>query len=121
MLKLIEGLPPNVLGIEAAGEVTHDDYRKVLTPAAEAKIARGSVRMRYVAGPDFTGYELEALWDDAAFGFKHWHQFNAMECMWLRSAIAMFHPFFPREIRLFKFTELTAAKHWITHVERVSA
>jgi hypothetical protein len=30
----------------------------------------------YVAGPDFTGYELEALGGDEAFGFKHWHRFK---------------------------------------------
>ena len=36
MLKLIEGLPPEVLGVEATGTITHEDYRKVLIPAAEA-------------------------------------------------------------------------------------
>ena len=68
MLKLIKGLPQDVLGIEAAGKVTHEDYRKVLIPAAEMLMTNGSIGILYVAGPDFSGYELEALWDDAAFG-----------------------------------------------------
>ena len=55
MLNLIEGLPPDVLGIEAAGKVTHRDYREVLIPAVEAKIVQGPIRMLYVAGPNFTG------------------------------------------------------------------
>jgi len=41
MLKLIQDLPPHVLGIEAAGKVTHEDYRKVLIPAAEADDGQG--------------------------------------------------------------------------------
>ena len=36
MLKLIEGLPQNVLAIEAIGKVTHEDYRDTLIPKAEA-------------------------------------------------------------------------------------
>ena len=32
MMKLIDGLPADVLGIEAAGKVTHSDYRDVLIP-----------------------------------------------------------------------------------------
>ena len=31
MFKLIEGLPPNVLAVEATGKVTHEDYRDILT------------------------------------------------------------------------------------------
>ncbi len=124
MLNLIEGLPPDVLGIEAAWKVTHGDYREVLIPAVEAKIVHGPIRMLYVAGPDFTGYELEALWDDAAFGFKHWHQFERIavvtDSAWLRAAITMFRPFFPSQIRLFKLAELAAARDWIIRAEKAS-
>jgi len=124
MLKLIESPTPDVLGIEAARKVTREDYRKVLIPAAEAKIVQGPIKMLYVTGPDFTGYELEALWDDAAFGFRHWHQFKRIavvtESSWFRSAIIIFRPFFPGEIRLFKLAVLAAAKDWILHMEKAS-
>jgi hypothetical protein len=118
MLKLMQGLPSDVLGIEATGKVTHEDYKSVLIPAAEAIMAAGPINMLYVAGPTFTGYELEALWDDGAFGIKHWHQFNRVavvtDTAWLRAATTMFCPFFPSEIQLFKVSELDAAKAWIT-------
>ena len=39
MLKFIEGLPPDVMAIEASGKVTHEDYRSTLIPKAEAMIA----------------------------------------------------------------------------------
>ncbi len=40
MLRFIEGLPPNVLAFEAVGKVTHEDYRTILIPKAEAMMAK---------------------------------------------------------------------------------
>ena len=115
MLKLIEDLSSDVLSIDAAAKVRHEGYRNVLIPAAKTKMVQGLIKMLYVAGPDFTGSELEALWDDAAFGFKHWHQLKRIavvtENAWLRAAIAMSCPFFPSQIQLFKLAELTPRKH----------
>ena len=76
MFKFIEGLPADVMAIEASGKVTHEDYRDTLIPKAETMMAKGSIKMLYVIGRDFTGFELEALWDDGAFGLKHWHDFS---------------------------------------------
>ena len=76
MFKIIEGLPPDVMAIEASGNVTHKDYRDVVIPRAEAMMAKGPVRLLYVTGKDFTGFEPEALWDDSVFGLKHWHDLN---------------------------------------------
>ena len=122
MLKLIEGLPPEVLGVEATGTVTHEDYRKVLIPAAEAKMAGGPTKMLFVAGSQFSGYALEALWDDAAFGFKHWHQFRRVavvtESGWLRAAVTMFSPFFPSHVQLFRLGELDVAKEWLNRDDK---
>ena len=38
MLKLIEDLPVNVLGVTAEGKITGEDYEKVLIPALEEKL-----------------------------------------------------------------------------------
>ena len=124
MFKLIEDLPPGVLGIEATGKVTHEDYQNILIPRAEAMIAKGPVKLLYVAGKDFEGYELEALWDDSAFGVKHWHDFTRVAVVanqaWLRAAVTMFKPFLPCEVRLFNLGDLAAAKTWITCTEKTS-
>ena len=50
MFKLIEDLPPDVIGIEASGKVTHEDYKNILIPKAGAMIAKGPVKLLYVAG-----------------------------------------------------------------------
>jgi hypothetical protein len=118
MLKLIEDLPPDVLGIEASGKVTHEDYQNILIPKAEAMMAKGPVKILYVIGPEFTGYELEALWDDTTFGVKHWRDFSraavVTDLAWIRGLISMFKPFFPCEARLFGVADLAAARSWIT-------
>lgn len=118
MFKFIEGLSPDVLAIEAIGEVTDEDYRKTLIPKAEAMMAKGPVKMLYVIGKDFTGFRLEALWDDTVFGVKHWHDFNRVAVVadhnWLRAMVSMFRPFFHGDVRLFGLSDLPAAKEWIT-------
>jgi hypothetical protein len=118
MFRFIEGLPPDVLAVEATGKVTHSDYRDTLIPKAEAMMAKGPVRMLYVIGKEFTGFELEALWDDSAFGFKHWYDFSRIAVVtdhtWMRAMIHMFKPFFHGEVRLFELSGLTAAKDWIS-------
>jgi hypothetical protein len=117
MLKLIEDLPSDVMGIVAVGKVTHADYQNVLIPRAEAMMANGPIKMLYVIGAEFTGYELEALWDDSTFGVKHWHDFSHVAVVadqaWVRGLISMFKPFFPCELQLFQLTDLAVAKAWI--------
>ena len=118
MFKFIIGLPPDVMAIEAIGKVTHEDYRDTLIPKAEAMMAKGPIRMLYLIGKEFTGFELEALWDDGVFGLKHWRDFSHIAVVTdhalIGSIINMFKPFFHGEIRLFRLAELPAAKDWIT-------
>ena len=43
MFKSIEGLPADVLAIEATGQITHQDYRDTLIPMAEGLMAKGPI------------------------------------------------------------------------------
>ena len=117
MFRLLRDMPPDVLAVEAVGKVTHEDYRTILIPKAEAMMATGPIKMIFVIGKEFSGYDLEALWDDGAFGIKHWREFKRIAVVadqaWMRAAVSMFAPFFPAEVRLFNLSELSAAKDWI--------
>lgn len=117
MFKIIEGLPADVMAIEASGKVTHEDYRDMLIPKAEAMMVQGPIKMLYVVGKECTGFELEALWDDSTFGIKHWHDCSHIAVVtdhaWLNITVNMFKPFFHGDIRLFRLAELPAAKDWI--------
>jgi hypothetical protein len=57
-----------VLAIAALGKITHEDYRGTLVPRAEAMMAHSPIRLLYVIGKEFIGFELEALWEDGVFG-----------------------------------------------------
>ncbi len=117
MMQVIEGLPPDVLGIETSGKVTHEDYRDVLIPVAEALMKQGPIKMLYVLGADFSAYEPAALWDDGVFGVRHWHDFRRVAVVadqgWIHAAVNLFRPIFPCEVKLFSLSELEAARQWI--------
>lgn len=117
MIKFLKGLPPGVLALEATGQVTYEDYRDLLIPKAEAMLGHGPIRMLYVIGPEFTGFDLGALVDDSLFGMRHSHDFTKIAVVtdlpWLKTAVAMFRPFLHGEARVFSLTGLDAAKAWI--------
>ena len=125
MFKFIEGLPQDVLAIEATGKVTHKDYHDGLIPRAEGMMTRGPIKMLYVIGNDFTGFELEALWDDGAFGLSHWHDFSHIAVVtdhaWMRAMVSMFKPFFHGNVRLFGLADLPVAKDWIATAKKAAA
>lgn len=119
MLKLIEGLPANVVAIEATGKVEAEDYRTVLDPAAAAAItAHGKVRLLYLLGDAFTGYSPAAMWEDTKLGF---HDLSAWERIAvvtdhgaLADAIRVFGWLIPAEVRTYPTGELADARAWVS-------
>ena len=119
MLKIINDLPANVLGISAEGKITGSDYEKVLIPALEAKLkANKKVRMIYQLGSDFTGFEMSAMLDDAKMGLKHLSVWDRIALVSDHETINSFAKFFGYlmtcELRIFKNDELREAKSWVT-------
>ena len=116
---LFRSLPDNVLGFTAKGKVTADDYHNVVIPAVEALFAQQRhVRFLYHVGPEFTGFEPAAMWDDALLGFKHlagWERVAFVtDIDWLRAAVTVFGLAMPGHVREFRNAELARAKAWIT-------
>ena len=69
VIELIEGLPDGVVGLEAVGEVTSDDYSSVAIPAVEDALSRHKkISLMHVLGERFTGYTAGGEWDDAKLG-----------------------------------------------------
>ena len=69
MIELVKGLPENVVGLRAVGEVEDDDYEDVVIPAVERALGgRKKIRLLYVLGPEFEEYESDAMWEDASSG-----------------------------------------------------
>jgi hypothetical protein len=119
MFKIIEGLPDDVLGIEASGTITHEDYIENIIPHFESMFdTYGDIKILYVLGDDFNGYELAALWDDATYGIRHWSNISHIAIVtdnqWPHALMTMFAPLFPGELKMYSKAGLEKAKEWIS-------
>ena len=117
MIRLLSGMPPGVLGLEAIDDVEEEDYRNVIVPAVEAAIAEhGTVRLVYVLGPEFDEYEGEAVWEDLRLGARHPASFDRIavvtDARWAGPAIKVFSVLWPGQARAFPLADLEAAKRW---------
>jgi hypothetical protein len=118
MIELMTGLPDNVVGFTASGEVSGDDYEDVLIPAMEEALEKyDKIRALYYFSDEFEEFEGEALWDDARVGMKHLTHFEkiAVVCdhKWIRRSIKAFGWLMPGEVKLYSGDELDAAREWI--------
>ena len=117
-VSLIEDLPQTVIGFEAHGEVTDDDYEQVLLPAVEQLLeSQDRVRILYVLGSGFERYEADAVWEDTKMGLH-------FRGKWERIAIVTDHKGYqgsikalgflmPGEVKVFPLAGLHKAKDWI--------
>ena len=122
MLKLIKGLPDNVLGVSAEGKITGADYEKVLIPALEEKLkVYKTINMLYDLGSNFCDFEFNAMLDDAKMGMKHLSTWGKIALVSDHDMINTFAKFFGYlmtcELRIFKNAELEEAKKWIIKKE----
>jgi hypothetical protein len=125
MMTILDGLPPQVLGVKVSGKVTHADYRDTLIPHAEAMIANGPICLLYVLGKDFSGYEIGGLRDDSAFGIRYWRDFRRIAVVgdetWVRTTVRLLKPFAPCEVRQFSRLQLSAANAWVSALGKVDS
>ena len=71
MLDRIADLPDNVVGFVARGELTSDDYEKVLMPAVDQVLeGHDKIRFLYVLAGEFDGLTAGAIWDDTRVGSR---------------------------------------------------
>jgi hypothetical protein len=117
MFTPIDSLPAGILGVEARGRVSRDDRHAVLAPQIETALRKGKVKLLYVAGADFAGYDEGAPFDDAVFGSRH---FNAFERIAFVSddgrharAVEALDGLMPARLRRFDRREIDAAKAWL--------
>lgn len=118
MLQIIDDLPDSVLGLEASGTVSADDYRQILAPALESLLSRHArIRLLYVLGPDFQGFTGGATWQDAKVGMSHFSAFERVAVVtdhdWLENLVRAFGFLVPGEVRTFECDELEEARAWI--------
>ena len=118
MFTRIENLPAGAIGFEAVGRITEEDRVEVLEPTIEAILDDGRpVRLLYLAGPRFAGYDPNALFDDAVFGTRHFTDFEKIAFLAedgpYRRAVFALEGLMPAELRLFPTDAVEQAKAWL--------
>ena len=118
MIRVLEDLPANVVGVEATGTVTDEDYETVLVPAVRAKLDAGEkVRFLYVIAEDFDSWTFGAAWEDAKLGgreFKAWEKVAVVtDKDWLKHMVKAFGWMIPGDVRVFELSALDNAKAWV--------
>lgn len=118
MMKTIDDLHDGIVGIEAHGRVTGQDYEMVLIPTVERALqAHPSLRLLYCVAPDFTGFTGAALWDDARIGLRHLHEWERIaivtDVRWIGAVAKAFRFFLAARTKVFRNEEIQAAKDWL--------
>ena len=119
MIRLIDGLPDNVVGLEAVGDVSAGDYKDVLDPAVAAALASSDkIRLVYVLGAEFSGYTGGAMWEDAKIGMSHLSRFDKIALVTdhkgYTDAVKAFGWLMPGEVEAFAVDARDAAIAWVS-------
>jgi hypothetical protein len=118
MIRIMCELPPAVLGFEAIGRVTAQDYQTVMMPELQQVVGDGGrLRLVYYLGPRFEGFTVGAMLDDALVGVGHprsWERIAVVaDKEWVHKSFGLFGALVPAEVRIFRNAELDAAVSWV--------
>lgn len=119
MIEQIQGLPAGALGFRASGQVTATDYTQVLVPDIEAAFAISrKLRLLSHIGPDFTGFDAGAVWEDLQLGFRHFSGWDRIalvtDITWIRATASAMGFAVPAELKLFHNAQFDEAMTWIS-------
>jgi hypothetical protein len=114
MIRVIDGLPDNVVGIVAQGRVTAADCDKILKPVMETSLKRhDKVRLYYEIGSRIPG----AKWDDLRLGVGPLPQWERVAVVtdvgWVRHTVKALRFLIGSEIRVFTTSEAGDGLAWI--------
>jgi hypothetical protein len=118
---MIEILPKshgNILGVKAIGKVTAEDYEKILIPKFDNMLAEHEKgKFIYYLCPEFEGFEMGAVWDDAKYACGHQDRFEKIALVggpkWMSWTTKIAGAFISGEIRTFDEGQLQEAWDWI--------
>jgi hypothetical protein len=119
VIELIAGLPDGVVGIEAVGNVTSEDYDDVVAPVVERALAsHEKIRLLHVLGDRFTAHTASALFEDAKLGLSN---LRSIERIAVVTDIGHFRALvkgagwtLPGDLKLFWTAERAEAEAWVS-------
>ena len=118
MIELIEGLPEQVVGLEAVGKVTADDYGVVAAAVEHVLTTHEQVRLIHVIGDRFTGHSASALLEDARLGLSNVRSIErtavVTDLQRVGALVKGAGWSLPGELKLFATAERAEAEAWIS-------
>lgn len=117
MISVMKGLPENVVGFTASGEVTTDDFRNVLRPEVERFMQEHS-DLNYVLEMNavLKNFSAGAWFQDAMLGIKYLTKWNRSAIITDDDNISRFTELFskimPGEFKAFSHVEKDEAISW---------
>ena len=116
MIKELGDLPPGVVGFEAAGTLSAEDYRDVVLPVLQRAYASDAFRFVIVI-PEFHGITGGALWQDLKVGVEHLHAWKRIALVtdidWVRHVTTLFGWVTPGEVEVFPLAQRDEAIAWV--------
>lgn len=124
MIEILDHLPVGVVGFRAHGQITKDDYLNVIIPTVEGALVNAPhLRLLYEMGPDFTGFEIGAMWQDMMLLVEHPTVWKAVAVVsdkkWVRWIMRTFGLVMPCPVRVYACKRFEDAHAWITRAEHV--
>jgi len=117
MIRRLDDMPDGVIGLEASGEVSADDYRDVMGPSLTSALESGGVRLLYVVA-EHTKFTAGAAFADAKLGLGHLKGWERIAVVtdedWLENSIKAFGWMMPGEVKVFDDDEVEEATAWLT-------
>jgi hypothetical protein len=118
VITVIEDLPAGIIGFEASGEVSAEDYRGTLDPLVERATSSGTkVRALAVLGSD-VDYKSGAMLEDAKLGLRNWSAWERVAIVSddgrLREAIHLLGWMVPGEVQVFPADRRADAIAWLS-------
>ncbi|MCP4472446.1 MAG: STAS/SEC14 domain-containing protein, partial [Gammaproteobacteria bacterium] len=117
-LKMLDGLPADVIAYEVVGTLTSRDYQDVLIPLVTDKLkVHDRIKILVVLGEAFDGATASAMWDDVRLGLSHITAFSKLAIVsdigWVRQGAKIFGPLIPAQLHVFENNGIEDAKEWI--------
>ncbi|HEY1273529.1 MAG TPA: STAS/SEC14 domain-containing protein [Thermoleophilaceae bacterium] len=122
MIEPLPDMPEGTLGFRASGDVTREEYERVLLPPLREALERGDeVRLLFQMGPEFGRFTPGALMADTKTGLtlglghlRSWRRCALVtDVDWIRHTVELLGWMTPGELRLFGHDELDDAKAWV--------
>jgi hypothetical protein len=118
MIEIQKNFPDNVIALSCEGQVTKEDYDRILVPAILNALKRhDKIRLLYEISGDFTGFDAGAIWEDFKIGVEHptrWERSAVVtDVDWIVQAMRIFSFLIPCPTKVFPPSEGMQAHAWI--------